>query len=66
MKYLIKFNIYRNTSDFPLMIYHILSIVNPITRSVISNTDINLGKMKPKDFENDVSLANEKSKGWMK
>ena len=66
MKYLTKFNIYRTNYDVPLMIYHILSIVNPITCSVISNTNINLGKMKPKDFENDVSLANEKSKGWMK
>ena len=48
-----------------MMIYHILSIVKPITRDLICNVKMNLGNMKMKDFENNVSLANKKVKGWM-
>ena len=56
-KYFLKFNINRTNSYGTMIINQILSIVKPMTRAGINNIEINLGKMKMKDFYNDVSLA---------
>ena len=65
MKDFRKFNIDETNSDSPLLIHHILSKINPMTRTGISNAKINLGEIKLKGFDNDASLANEWVKRWM-
>ena len=65
MKDFFEFNIYRTNSDGPMIIHHILSIINPMTCSGISKVKINLYTLKVKTFDNNVSLANEQVNGWM-
>ena len=63
MKEFLKFNIDGTNYDGPMIIHHILSTAKPMIRSGISNVNINLGKMKMKDFDNNLSLENEQVKG---
>ena len=58
MKDLLKLNIYGNNSEGTMIIHHILSTGNPMTRSGISNVKIYLGKVKMKYFDNDVRISN--------
>ena len=65
MKDFLNFNIDGTNSDGPIINYHILSTVNPMTRSGISNLKFNLAHINMKDSDNDLSLANYQVKGWM-
>ena len=65
MKDFYEFNIDRTNSDGLMMIHDILYIVNPISRSVITNIKIDLENIRSKYFEKNMSLANEQFKGLM-
>ena len=56
MKYIANFNIGGTNSDGPLIIHHVLSMVNPMNLYGISNMEINLGRMKLGYFENNVII----------
>ena len=65
MKDSLKFYIDGANSEGPMIIHHILSIVNPMTRAGISNVKIKLGNIKMNIFDKNTSLANEEVKSWV-